>query len=162
MPDAHPPAQNFTGTADYSPLERAGAPATNRRTGLCARPHAGRIFAQPISMITIERILVATDFGPASESALRYGRELARSFGAALRVLHVTENVFARAFDLYGYVPVELQQEVEILKRHETEALLDEEDRRELARSIVLPPEAIAPAIAAIVRGQPVAQPRAT
>jgi nucleotide-binding universal stress UspA family protein len=68
-------------------------------------------------MIAIKRILVATDFGPASESALRYGRELARSFGAALHVLHVAENVFARAADAFSYIPVEVQQDVETAAR---------------------------------------------
>lgn len=83
-------------------------------------------------MIAIKRILVATDFGPASESALRYGRELARSFGAALHVLHVTENVFARAVDAFSYIPVELQQDVEAAAKEQTEGLLDEEDCRDL------------------------------
>jgi nucleotide-binding universal stress UspA family protein len=92
----------------------------------------GGIFARSRGMIAIKRILVATDFGPASESALRYGRELARSFGAALHVLHVTENVFARAVDAFSYIPVELQQDVEAAAREQTEGLLDEEDCRDL------------------------------
>jgi nucleotide-binding universal stress UspA family protein len=83
-------------------------------------------------MIAIKRILVATDFGPASESALRYGRELARSFGAALHVLHVAENVFARAADAFSYIPVEVQQDVEAAAREQTERLLNEEDCRDL------------------------------
>jgi universal stress protein A len=83
-------------------------------------------------MITIQRVLVATDFGPASDSALRYGRELARTFGAALHVLHVTENVLSQVADAYTYVPIELQQELEEESRNETVALLDDADRREL------------------------------
>lgn len=83
-------------------------------------------------MIAIKQILVATDFSPASESALRYGRELARSFGASLHVLHVTENVFARAVDAYTYIPVDLQEDVEAAAREQTETLLDDEDRRDL------------------------------
>ena len=47
-------------------------------------------------MIVLKRVLVATDFGPASEAALTYGRALARSFGATLHVLHVAENLFLR------------------------------------------------------------------
>ena len=43
-------------------------------------------------MIKISKVLVATDFGEASESALNYGREFARTFGAALHVLHVVDN----------------------------------------------------------------------
>jgi nucleotide-binding universal stress UspA family protein len=48
-------------------------------------------------MIALKHILVATDFGEASEAALTYGRALAASFGAELHVLHVIENLFLRA-----------------------------------------------------------------
>ena len=48
-------------------------------------------------MIALKRILVATDFGPAAEAALTYGRALANNFGATLTVMHVAENFFLRA-----------------------------------------------------------------
>jgi nucleotide-binding universal stress UspA family protein len=48
-------------------------------------------------MIALQRILVATDFGPAAEAALTYGRALAKNFGATLTVMHVAENFFLRA-----------------------------------------------------------------
>lgn len=47
-------------------------------------------------MIALKQVLVATDFGDASDAALVYGREFARTFGARLHVLHVMENVFLR------------------------------------------------------------------
>jgi nucleotide-binding universal stress UspA family protein len=47
-------------------------------------------------MIRLNQILVATDFSEASEVALDYGRDLARTFGASLHVLHVMENTFLR------------------------------------------------------------------
>lgn len=47
-------------------------------------------------MIALKRILVATDFGPAAEAALTYGRALAKNFGATLTVMHVAENFFMR------------------------------------------------------------------
>jgi len=47
-------------------------------------------------MIAINNILVATDFGEAADSALRYGRELAGRFGATLHVLNVVEDAFPR------------------------------------------------------------------
>jgi nucleotide-binding universal stress UspA family protein len=46
---------------------------------------------------TPTEILVATDFGQASDAALTYGRMLARTYGASLHILHVVENVFLRA-----------------------------------------------------------------
>jgi nucleotide-binding universal stress UspA family protein len=42
------------------------------------------------------RILVPTDFGPASDAALTYARSLATIFGSTVHVLHVMENVFLR------------------------------------------------------------------
>jgi nucleotide-binding universal stress UspA family protein len=47
-------------------------------------------------MIVLKRVLVATDFEPASDAALVYARALAQSFGASLHLLHVAENQFLR------------------------------------------------------------------
>lgn len=47
-------------------------------------------------MIVLKNVLVATDFGPASDAALAYGRALTRTFGASLHLLHVVENYFLR------------------------------------------------------------------
>ena len=90
-------------------------------------------------MIALKNILVATDFEPASETALRYGRGLARGFGAKLHLLHVTENVFLRAADGYGFVgiPAGLQDEIEEAGRRQTEGLLGADDREEL-RAVAL------------------------
>ena len=48
-------------------------------------------------MIGPADILVATDFGPAAEAALTYGRALAGTFGARLHLLHAMENSFLRS-----------------------------------------------------------------
>jgi universal stress protein A len=47
-------------------------------------------------MITLKRILVATDFSEPSHTALVYGRALARTFGARIDLFHVIENAFLR------------------------------------------------------------------
>jgi universal stress protein A len=47
-------------------------------------------------MIVLKNILVATDFGPAADAALVYGRSLATQFDATLHVVHVAENYFLR------------------------------------------------------------------
>jgi len=44
-------------------------------------------------MIMMNAVLVATDFGETSTSALVYGRDLARTFGARLHVLHVADAI---------------------------------------------------------------------
>jgi nucleotide-binding universal stress UspA family protein len=49
---------------------------------------------------------VATDFGAASHAALRYGRELARHFGATLHVLNAAETGAMGALGVEMYVPL--------------------------------------------------------
>jgi nucleotide-binding universal stress UspA family protein len=84
-------------------------------------------------MININDILVATDFGPASDNALRYGRALAGQFGARLHVLYVTNSIYLSAATAYGYIgAVEAQAEIERTARAQTEALLTDKDRRDL------------------------------
>ena len=78
-------------------------------------------------MIKLKRVLVATDFGAAADSALQYGRTLTRTFGGELHVLHVIDNL-----SVYGVVLREEQQDLECMARSRTEALMGEEDRREL------------------------------
>jgi nucleotide-binding universal stress UspA family protein len=92
-------------------------------------------------MISLKRVLVATDFGEAADAALSYGRELARTFGARLDVLHVVENVLTRGFGAEGYVASypDLQRDVEEAARRQLDSLLPEEDRVKLqARTILL------------------------
>ena len=65
-------------------------------------------------MILLKNILVATDFSDASEAALTYGRDLARSFDGTLHVLHVAENILARlGTDTYLTVLPDLQRRSE-------------------------------------------------
>ena len=82
-------------------------------------------------MIAIKNILVATDFGPASDTALRYGRALAERFGARLHVLHVTESVYLAAASAYGYssIPPFVQEEIEASAAKQTDQLLTDEER---------------------------------
>ena len=47
-------------------------------------------------MITLERILVPTDFSECSDAALRYGRALANAFGATLHVMHVVQDPYTQ------------------------------------------------------------------
>lgn len=83
-------------------------------------------------MITIKTILVATDFQPASDNALRYGRALAGRFGARLHVFHVTTNFYLAAASAYGYsgVPLNVHQDIEAAALKQTERLLTDEERQ--------------------------------
>jgi nucleotide-binding universal stress UspA family protein len=76
-------------------------------------------------MIVLRHILVATDFGPAADAALTYGRALARNFSATLHVLHVTENFFMRP-------SVADPHTLKAAATRRLDALLSDDDRRDL------------------------------
>jgi nucleotide-binding universal stress UspA family protein len=93
-------------------------------------------------MISLKKILVATDFSDPSAAALAYGRELARSFGATLSVVHVIDDVAMRAYGVDGGVFVtdpHVQRQFEENARAQIEAELSYEDRTRLgAAGVVL------------------------
>jgi nucleotide-binding universal stress UspA family protein len=96
-------------------------------------------------MVVLKNILVATDFGDASALALAYGRELARTFGARLHVLHVVENVMMRyGAEVPFTVLPELQSDLEAAARRELDALITADDRGSLT---VLPIVQTAPGV---------------
>jgi nucleotide-binding universal stress UspA family protein len=85
-------------------------------------------------MIALKKILVATDFSEPSDAALAYGRELARTFGASLTVLHIVDNILTRAYGVEGVVlsDRDLQREIETSAQRQMDALLFDEDRKTL------------------------------
>ena len=92
-------------------------------------------------MILLKHILVATDFGEASSVALSYGRELARTFGATLHVVHAVDLLAARLpmTQGHGYDLDRLQKEVEESARTSLAELVTEDDRTKLgAREAVV------------------------
>jgi nucleotide-binding universal stress UspA family protein len=93
-------------------------------------------------MITLKNILVATDFGEASDAALRYGRELSGRFGATLHVLHVAENLAISSIGADGFLamaPQQLQDEIEDTARVRLmEELTDSDRSGPVTRPIVI------------------------
>lgn len=91
-------------------------------------------------MIAIKNVLVATDFGEPAASALAYGRELARSYGAALHVLHVVDDLRWRyALDMPPMLSPELQDQLFEYGRASLDTLITDEDRSQLhARSALM------------------------
>ena len=84
-------------------------------------------------MIKIANVLVATDFGKASQSALDYGREFARTFGARLHVLHVVENpLIWVGIESAGVDLVRMQKDLEDAAVQQMDRLLTAEDRQQL------------------------------
>ena len=84
-------------------------------------------------MIKISNVLVATDFGPASDSALMYGREFARTFGARLHVLHIVENpmMYAGA-DAVGVDFARIQSDLKAAAQQALDCSVTAEDRQQL------------------------------
>jgi nucleotide-binding universal stress UspA family protein len=70
-------------------------------------------------MLRLENILVATDFSVCSQTALTYGRALARQFGAHLHVLHAVELPVSDATGAISHVGLtpELQTALEDAER---------------------------------------------
>jgi nucleotide-binding universal stress UspA family protein len=106
-------------------------------------------------MIAIKNVLVATDFSEPSKTALVYGRELARTFGAALHLVHVMETMFALQsggeIAVTDFAPI--VHDLETAARKQLEASLGDDDRRELhARTALLAANNPAVGIAAHAR----------
>jgi universal stress protein A len=113
------------------------------RTAATAIPHGFEAWAGTLvassqrkhiernAMIRLQNILVATDFGAAADTALAYGRALARTFGTTLHLLHVRENVFLRAT---AGDPRDLEAAAQL---HVSQRLTDE-DRRTLGAHAVV------------------------
>lgn len=83
-------------------------------------------------MVVLKNILVATDFGEPSAVALAYGRDLARSYGATLHVLHVVEDVMMRYSPEVGFAIPDLQRDLEQAATRDLAALITDDDRRTL------------------------------
>jgi nucleotide-binding universal stress UspA family protein len=101
-------------------------------------------------LITLKQILVATDFSEASEAALLYGKNFARVHRATLHVLHVIDDLMARAIAPVGRAPDlgALQEELDADAHDRVAELLTDEERSVLdAKAVVVtgrkPAEAI-------------------
>jgi nucleotide-binding universal stress UspA family protein len=109
-------------------------------------------------MIVLKSVLIATDFGEAGGTALLYGRQLARTFNAVLHLVHVTDDLNARAIAVAGfpeYLSSMSRLQVDANAQAETRlaGLLSDEDRQLLgARTIVLTAASPAQAIVQYAR----------
>lgn len=83
-------------------------------------------------MVVLKNILVATDFSEPSTVAMAYGRDLARSYGAALHVLHVVEDMRLRYGAEIGFASPDMQNDFEKMARRDLDAVITEDDRKTL------------------------------
>jgi nucleotide-binding universal stress UspA family protein len=106
-------------------------------------------------MVVLKRILVATDFSEASQVALDYGRDLARSYGGALHLLHVSDDVRWRySLDMSPVLLTSVQDDLEATSRVRLEALLTDDDRQLDVSTEVRTSPAVAEAIVDYARDQ--------
>lgn len=84
-------------------------------------------------MVVLKNILVATDFSEPSGVALAYGRDLARSYGATMHVLHIVEDASVRYSSELGFALPDLQKDMEDSARRELDKLITDDDRHTLA-----------------------------
>jgi nucleotide-binding universal stress UspA family protein len=82
-------------------------------------------------MIVLKNVLVATDFSDASKVALDYGRDLARSYGSTLHILHVVEDM-AHSYGEVGFATPNLQAELDAAARNKLKELVTDDDRHSL------------------------------
>jgi nucleotide-binding universal stress UspA family protein len=54
-------------------------------------------------MISLKQIVVPTDFSDCSDRALAYGRELAKTFGATLHLLHVVHDPYSQPWSAEAF-----------------------------------------------------------
>ena len=80
-------------------------------------------------MVVLKNVLVATDFSEPSVVAMAYGRDLARSYGAALHVLHVVEDVLIRYGPEVGIISPSVQVDLEATARRDLDATITDDDR---------------------------------
>lgn len=88
-------------------------------------------------MIAIKRILVPHDFSETSEAAVRYGAALARTFGAKLHLLHVSEK---ERTDVETEFPLGLEGTQEDASRERLLKIMSPQQLTELAPELSLRP----------------------
>jgi nucleotide-binding universal stress UspA family protein len=98
--------------------------------------------------MTLTRILVPTDFGPASAAALGYAQELARATGASLYMLHIVDDIAARFVEFPFAALGETQTSMEMMARAQLDELAETVDDARPPHTAVLTSTAPANAIA--------------
>jgi nucleotide-binding universal stress UspA family protein len=85
-------------------------------------------------MLTLQNVLLATDFSETSTAALDYARDLTQAFRARLHVLHVLEDLASRAWttDVYVASLPAIQDEMASQARKRLDAVLTAEERQKL------------------------------
>ena len=103
-------------------------------------------------MIALEHILVATDFSEPSEVAVRYGRDLARSYGATLHVIHVIEDMLALYAPELGFALADVERNLEAAVQRDLASTIGEAGSDANVRAVVTRAPNVAHAITEYAR----------
>jgi universal stress protein A len=116
------------------PPARRAAPVTERPAPSITPPH------RRIAVLTIKRVLVATDFSDASSAALAYARAFAEHFSASIHLLHVLEDLASHAWTTEVYVAAlpGVHEEMERQARERLEQQLSADDRQRYGAVLAL------------------------
>jgi nucleotide-binding universal stress UspA family protein len=80
-------------------------------------------------MIALKKILVPHDFSETSDAAMKYAVEIARTFGAKLHILHVSEKA---VFEMATEFPLGLDMSLEDAVRERLLKIMTSVEQREL------------------------------
>lgn len=69
--------------------------------------------------MTLKNILVATDFSEPARAALDHGKDLARSAGATLHVLHVVQEIPTYYGSEVGFAATKIEENIKIAAQRE-------------------------------------------
>ncbi|MES2788306.1 MAG: universal stress protein [Planctomycetota bacterium] len=89
-------------------------------------------------MASFQRILLAADFSDTSACAVEHAVLMAKTFGAALHVLHVLENGIPVMMDGVAYLPPNYLEEIEKWAAEQLEGVISREDRDRLGVTLVM------------------------
>ena len=81
--------------------------------------------------MTINTILVPTDFSETSTLALDAAKDLAQKFKASIHLLHIVQDPLSQSWALesYGTMPADLLKDLETMARKDLEKALPEAER---------------------------------
>lgn len=89
-------------------------------------------------MANFQRILLASDFSETSACAVEHAVLMAKTFGAALHVLHVVENEIPAIMDGLAYLPQNYFEEIERQSAEQLERVISREDRDKLPVTLAM------------------------
>ena len=83
------------------------------------------------TLTPITRILVATDFSPTADAALAQARALAEALGASLHLLHVFEDPYTTAPEVYAVLPPDFREHALREAARQLDERLGRQEKRE-------------------------------